>query len=109
MENAATSAATPMMTPVVESVVRMGLVRNESAPTRADSMSAAEFTLKRFTSTLASDPVDDQPGCARKREGVPIAVLERVQVTNRIADRLSALRCSPGSSRESSYRRSSVS
>jgi hypothetical protein len=37
-----------MMTPVVESVVRMGLVRNESAPTRADSMSAAAFTLKRF-------------------------------------------------------------
>jgi hypothetical protein len=37
-----------MITPVVESVVRMGLVRKESAPTRADSMSAAVFTLKRF-------------------------------------------------------------
>lgn len=37
-----------MMTPLVESVVRIGLVRNESAPTRADSMSAAAFTLKRF-------------------------------------------------------------
>ena len=37
-----------MMTPLVESVVRIGLVRNESDPTRADSMSAAAFTLKRF-------------------------------------------------------------
>jgi hypothetical protein len=37
------------MTPVVDSVVRIGLVRKESAPTRADSMSAAAFTLKRFT------------------------------------------------------------
>jgi hypothetical protein len=51
---AATSAATPMMTPVVESVVRVGLVRKESAPTRADSISAAAFTLKRLT--LISHP-----------------------------------------------------
>jgi hypothetical protein len=36
-----------MITPVVESVVRVGLVRKESAPTRADSMSDAEFKVKR--------------------------------------------------------------
>src|SRR3954447_13092013 len=49
IENAATSDATPMITPVVERVVRIGLVRSESAPTLADSTSAAEFTLGRFT------------------------------------------------------------
>jgi hypothetical protein len=36
-----------MITPVVDSVVRVGFVRKESAPTRADSISAAEFTAKR--------------------------------------------------------------
>src|SRR6266566_2398085 len=46
IENAATSAATPMMTPVAESVVRVGLVRKESAPTRADSLRADRFRLK---------------------------------------------------------------
>src|ERR1700741_5220516 len=60
MENAATSAATPMMTPVVDSVVRMGLVRKESAPTRADSIIAAPFTLKRLMRLRSSASIDDQ-------------------------------------------------
>ena len=37
-----------MITPVVERVVRVVLVRSESAPTRADSISAAAFMLNRF-------------------------------------------------------------
>src|SRR5437868_12447181 len=65
IENAATSAATPMMTPVVESVVRVGFVRRESAPTRADSRIAAVFTLNRRIGRLSTpERDDDQAACA---------------------------------------------
>src|SRR5258708_36323689 len=59
--NAATSAATPMITPVVESTVRIGLARRASAPIRPDSISAARFirasvTGCRVPGTVLSEP-----------------------------------------------------
>src|SRR5207253_10570861 len=68
IENAARRAATPMITPVVERVVRMVLVRNESAPTRADSIRAAAFKLNRFIETRPpSDPIYHQLRDVRAR------------------------------------------
>ena len=47
--NAATSAATPMITPVVDKTVRIGLVLSASAPTLADSMRAVRLRDLNFS------------------------------------------------------------
>src|SRR5258705_12565995 len=90
IEKAATSAATPMTTPVVESVVRVGLVRKESAPTLADSINAAEFTLKRLISFRSLVSPGSRRAARRKPEAYcrPIVAAPGRALQSEYADRL---------------------